>query len=149
MNKELEAWKRVRESAENADGDAAVYEIGDCDIIEKELKDYQEIKEIAKRYNWDDITGKIFNVETDRKYRDLFNSAIVNIQEDYRKARALEIIKNKGVFAHLLQQSQNMKEYNTLMLVAFKKMAEKDYKGAVEKFCLTQGEFDFLKKVLL
>ena len=63
------------------------------DIAEKELKEYQEIKDIAEHYNWDDITSEIFNVKTDKKYRDLFNGAIVNIQEDYRKARALEIIK--------------------------------------------------------
>ena len=61
--------------------------------LEKELKDYQEIKEIAKRFNWDDFTSEIFNVETDKKYRDLFNGAIVYIQENYRKARALELVK--------------------------------------------------------
>ncbi len=65
------------------------------DIIEKELKDYQEIKEIAKHYNWNDITGEIFDVKTDKKYRDLFDSAIIDIQEDYRKARALEILNDE------------------------------------------------------
>ena len=99
MSKELEAWKRVRESAENADGDAAVYEIGDCDIVEKELK-------------------------------------------------ALEIIKNKGVFVHFLRQSENVEVYNSCMIVAFKEMAKKDYEGVVKKFCLTQEEFDLLKEVL-
>ena len=66
-------------------------------IIENELKDYQEIKEIAKRYSWDDVTSEIFNVKTDKKYRDLFDSAIINIQKDYRKARVLEIIVNKEI----------------------------------------------------
>lgn len=124
---------------------------GECiwKTIEQALKDYQEIKEIAKHYNWDDITGEIFKVETDKKYRDLFNSAIVNIQEDYRKARALENIENKGVFVHLLQQSKSVEEYNSLMLIAFKKMAERDYKGAVEKFCLTAEEYDSLKEAML
>jgi hypothetical protein len=28
-------------------------------------------------------------------------------------------------------------------------MAERDYKSAVEKFCLTQEEYDLLKEVLL
>lgn len=65
-----------------------------------------------------------------------------------KELEALEIIKNKGVFVHLLQQSQNAKGYNSLMIVAFKKMAERDYKGVVEKFCLTQQEFDLLKEVL-
>lgn len=65
----------------------------EVEIIEKELEEYQEIREIAKRYNWDDITNEIFNVKTNKKYRDLFSSAIVDIQEDFRKARAFEIIK--------------------------------------------------------
>lgn len=63
-----------------------------------------------------------------------------------KELKALEIIKNKGVFVHLLQQSKNVEEYNSLMLIAFKAKAERDYKGAVEKFCLTQEEFDFLKE---
>ena len=71
------------------------YKTKQYSIIEKELKEYKEIKEIAKHYKWDDITGEIFNVETDRKYRDLFNSAIINIQEDYRKARAFEALSKE------------------------------------------------------
>lgn len=66
-----------------------------------------------------------------------------------KELKALVIVKNKGVFVHLLQQSQNVKGYNSLMIIAFKKMAEKDYKGVVEKFCLTEEEYDLLKEVLL
>ena len=106
-------------------------------IIEKELKDYQEIKEIAKHYNWDDITSEIFNVKTDKKYRDLFNSAIVNIQEDYRKARALEIIKKKGILVNGLIKSKSLAEYNALC----------NYHGMTE--WLIQEEYDLLKEVLL
>lgn len=134
MSKELEVWKRVRESAENADGDASVYEIGDCDIIEKKLKEYQEIKEIAKRYNWDDITSEIFNIKTDKKYRDLFNSAIVNIQEDYHKARAFEIIKVKKVQVATLLLSNTCVGYNFA-------------RGSLGED-LTQEEYDLLKEVL-
>ena len=61
----------------------------------------------------------------------------------------LEIIKKKGIFVYLLKQSKNVEEYNSLMLIAFKKMAEKNYKCAVEKFCLTQEEYDLLKEALL
>jgi hypothetical protein len=72
-----------------------------------------------------------------------------NFNDIEKELKALEIIKNKGVFVHLLQQSKKVEEYNSLMLIAFKKMAERDYKSAVEKFCLTQEEYDLLKEVLL
>lgn len=105
-------------------------------IIEKELRDYQEIREIAKRYNWDDITSEVFNVKTDKKYRDLFNSAIINIQEDYRKARALEIIKRKVVLVDVLVESENANDYNEFV------------SKSIDRH-LTQGEYDLLKEVLL
>lgn len=66
-----------------------------------------------------------------------------------KELKALEIIRNKGVFVHLLQQSKSVEEYNSLMIIAFKKKAERDYKGAVEKFCLTEEEYNLLKEVLL
>ena len=103
------------------------------ETIEKELKDYQEIKEIAKRYNWDDITSKIFNVKTDKKYRELFSSAIVNIQEDYRKARALEIIKDKANIV-LLDELNDDEPYWIDI-------------GCSRK--LTKEEYDLLKEVML
>ena len=102
--------------------------------IEKELKEYQEIKEIAKRYNWDDITSEIFNIKTDKKYRDLFNSAIVNIQEDYHKARAFEIIKVKKVQVATLLLSNTCVGYNFA-------------RGLLGED-LTQEEYDLLKEVL-
>ena len=80
----------------------------------KDLERLEEIKEIAKRYNWDDITSEIFNVKTDKKYRDLFNSAIVDIQKDYRKARALEVIENKGIdVSAVIQIAKSGKSYIT------------------------------------
>lgn len=92
-----------------------------CECIEKELKRLEQL-EI------------------------MYSNSVI---EGAKQKKALEIIKNKGVFVHLLQQSQNVEEYNSLMLIAFKKMAERDYKGAVEKFCLTQEEFNLLKEVML
>ena len=100
-------------------------------IIKKELKRLEELeKAFDSLVKENETLGKMLSKEIE-------------------KNRALEIIKNKGVFVHLLQQSKNVEEYNSLMLVAFKKMAERDYKGAVEKFCLTQEEYDLLKEVML
>lgn len=94
MSKGLKAFNSVKTTWEyNIPKSLIIVQKDNMEIIEKELKDYQEIREIAKRYNWDDITSEIFNVKTDKKYRDLFNSAIVDIQKDYRKARAIEIIE--------------------------------------------------------
>lgn len=104
------------------------------EIIEKELKDYQEIKEIAEHYNWDDITNEIFSIKTDKKYRDLFDSAIINIQEDYRKARALEIIKEKVVDIYLLYATKNLEDYNSSLM---------QYNAN-----LTQEEYDILTEVM-
>ena len=63
------------------------------ETIEKELKDYYEIKEIAKHYRFDDLDKDTHRTDTEEKYRLLFNGAICDIQADYRKARAFEIIK--------------------------------------------------------
>ena len=90
MSKELDAFKRITDAYMSRY--RYLCQDDDFELIETALKDYQEIKEIAKRYNWDDIVSGIYHVKADKKYRELFDSAIVNIQEDYRKARAFEII---------------------------------------------------------
>lgn len=113
-------------------------------IIEKELKDYQEIKEIAKHYNWDDITNEIFSIKTDKKYRDLFDSAIINIQEDYRKARALEVIKTKRVNIARLMICLSLKEYNKYIFDEYRHDVER-----IQERVLTQEEYDSLEEVLL
>ena len=61
--------------------------------IEKELKDYYEIKEIAKHYNFDDLGRDVYKAETDRKWQLKFDAGIVSIQEDYKKARVLDVLK--------------------------------------------------------
>ena len=142
MSKGLEELKDIKQllSLNQYGGDKDKQVVNDeLYTIEKELKDYYEIKEIAKRYKWDDITSEIFNVETDKKYRDLFDSAIVNIQEDYRKARALEIIKNKRVNVGYLIIPATLEEYNELVTGS---IAGKDRQ-------LTQEEYELLKEVLL
>ena len=96
--------------------------------IENELKDYYEIKEAASHYGWDDMVNKVFNFESDRIYRDLFNAGICSIQADYRKARAFEIIK---------------KAFNSSSIYTNK------LKDSLECGWITQEEYDFLKGVLL
>lgn len=140
MSKGLEELKRL--AYENACCRCQYYIDNQCTnkgecvwkTIEKELKDYQEIKEIAKHYNWDSITSEIFNVKTDRKYRDLFDSAIVSIQKDYRKARAFDIIKNKRVNIEYLRSCKSLEDYNNIL---------------IERWQLTQEEYDLLKEELL
>ena len=83
--------------------DALYYIVFNCDyyddlniheeIIEKELKDYYEIKEIAKHYNFEDLGHEVYKIDTDREWQLKFDAGIVSIQEDYRKARAFDIIK--------------------------------------------------------
>lgn len=87
-------WKTIEKELKEYETFKTGLILGNMSVVDnKILKEYQEFKDIAKRYNWDDITSEIFNVKADKKYRDLFSSAIIHIQEDYRKARALEIIK--------------------------------------------------------
>lgn len=78
MSKELEAWKRVRESAENADGDAAVYEIGDCDIVEKELK----LLEIFKKFFGTNIRVE-YRKDTDEYFLCINRFGMVISKEEY------------------------------------------------------------------
>ena len=63
------------------------------DIIEEELKDYYEIKEASKYYHWKELKSDVWNVNTDRKLQLKFDAGICEIQADYRKARALDVIK--------------------------------------------------------
>jgi len=133
VNEGLIALKELKEACETHMG-RMVYILQEdkFELIEKELRDRQEIKEIAKYYKWDDITGEIFNVETDKKYRDLFDSAIINIQEDYRKARTFDIIKNLC----------NLKVYKN-------KLGQCFLEGTNILFPISQETYDLFKKVLL
>ena len=99
MTKGLEELKRL--AYENACCRCQYHKDGECHndkgecvwkTIGKELKDYSEIKEIAKHYHWDDFVKDTHTVDTDEKYLRLFNAAIPGIQADYRKARAFEVV---------------------------------------------------------
>ena len=61
--------------------------------IETILKDYYEIKEIAKYYNFEDLGSEVYKIDTDRKWQLKFDAGITYIQTDYRKARVLDVLK--------------------------------------------------------
>ena len=82
-------------------------------IIETALKDYDEIKK-----------------------EKLLLSAVRDLPNLFKKLKALEIIKEKGVNIYFLKNTDNVDEYNELIQPHFGMKA------------LTQEEYDLLKKVL-
>ena len=119
------------------DGTVAEKYPNEIEVLEKELKDYHEIKEIAKHYHWDDFVKDTHMVDTDEKYLRLFNAAIPGIQADYRKARAFDIIKKDPQRALLISDYKNFDEY----------VNDKDPYW-IEKELMTKDEFDLLKEVM-
>ena len=116
----------------------------DVGYIEEELKDYHEIKEIAKRYHFDDLARDTHMTTTDEKYLRLFNAAIPSIQADYRKARAFDIIKREPSAAEAVQLFEDYGEYEDFL---------KDGESYLnKKFVLTphlsREEFYLLKEAL-
>ena len=154
MSKGLEALERLHEFAWSNEEYRNDMDNTDYQIIEKELKDYNEIREIAKHYNFEDLGSEVCKIDTDRKWHLKFDAGIVAIQEDYRKARALEIIKNKGV-----NVPQMIKEFRAeTNYEKYKELWEIDMRNFVipqncmptySKRLLVQEEYCFLKKVLL
>ena len=132
MSKGLEALQRLFDH--NYGNDFYIKAEEDAETIEKELKDYNEIKEIAKHYNFEDLGHEVYKIDTDRKWQLKFDAGIVAIQEDYRKARALEIIKKKNVDITSLRCASSLEDYNR---------KENGFDP------LTQEEYDLLKEVLL
>lgn len=114
--------------------------------VEKELKDYHEIKEIAKRYHFDDLAKDTHRTDTDEKYRLLFNAAICDIQEDYRKARAFDIIKKKSSLD--FDYIRNADNYDKYLKHFGKVIQEMLRSGESVHFAVTQEEFDLLKEVM-
>lgn len=108
-----------------------------CPEVKKELEDYHEIKEMAKHYHFDDLAKDTHRTDTEEKYRLLFNSAICDIQADYRKARAFEIIKKNPQRALLISCYENFDEY----------IHDKNSYW-IEKELMKKDEFDLLKEVL-
>lgn len=117
----------------------------DIGYIEEELKDYHEIKEIAKRYHWDDLAHDTHMTTTDEKYLRLFNAAIPDIQADYRKARAFDIIKEKGLSTDelwFIKNDKSFKEYAETL----KELHYGD--ETLEERLKTEDEFYLLKEAL-
>ena len=114
MSKGLEALERVRKShcvasmvmqLQHEDTET----IKALDIIEKELKDYENLK---------------------LKHRSMQDEVL----NDFKKLKALEIIKEKGVNLYKLKMCDSVEEYN--------KLRNSDLP-------LSQKEYDILKEVLL
>lgn len=93
-------------------------------IVETALKDYEQLKIVAKPL-------------TDEEKKSINSVA--------KRLKALEIIKEKGVFVHLIKQCRSVQEYNAYISVAFSNMPKEKCQ---EQFWLSKEEFDLLKEVL-
>ena len=116
----------------------------DVGYIEEELKDYHEIKEIAKRYHFDDLARDTHMTTTDEKYLKLFNAAIPDIQANYRKARAFDIIKREPSAAEAVQLFEDYGEYEDFLKEGESYLNKK----FVLVPHLSREEFDLLKEEL-
>ena len=105
MSKELDALENIK----HYDSRVGLHE-SDYNIIETALKDYENLK---------------------LKHRSMQDAVL----DDFKKLKALEIIKEKRVNVQELYYSDNVEEYN-------------EHISHSEK-PLTQAEFDLLKEVLL
>lgn len=108
MSKKLEALENIK----NYDTRVGLHQ-DDYDIIETALKDYENLQ---------------------LKHKSLLDAVL----DDFKRFKALEIIKEKRVVIDLLLKSENSEMYN----VVFENW------NRAERFKLTQKQFDLLKEVL-
>lgn len=110
---------------------------GSFDIIEKTLKDYEELtnKPVMLYGRTNGKTQALIDTVC-KNYKDV---KITNL-EDEKKLKALEIIKNKMVDIHNLIYSSNVEEYNKFAM---------NYNQELCNTLLTQEEYELLKEVLL
>lgn len=110
---------------------------GSFDIIEKTLKDYEELtnKPVMLYGRTHGKTQALIDTVC-KNYKDV---KITNL-EDEKKLKALEIIKNKMVDIHNLIYSSNVEEYNKFAM---------NYNQELCNTLLTQEEYELLKEVLL
>ena len=120
MSKGLDALKRYRDIPTTMD----------YDIIEQELEAYQEIQTYMQQYEISEIEELRRTLHNDWVIRQKFKTDTANV------AKALEIIKEKRVDVAELVVSCDLKAYNYLFRL-------------VEKWQLTQEEYDLLKEVLV
>ena len=141
-NESLEALNYFLEKQDNLEkyGSSGSFNIKEqrqkLSIIEKDLKDYYEIKKASEYYHWEEFAHDVWQIDTDRKWQIKFNCAICDVQADYRKARAFDIVNKKDV---------NIGALKELGLELYNKYA-REIAGTSE---LTQEEYDSLKKELL
>lgn len=147
---ELEKLKKTilelcEEAGSNEDQYLFCNKTSPLSVIEEELKDYHEIKEIAERYHFDDLARDTHMTTTDEKYLRLFNAAIPDIQADYRKARAFDIIKEKGLSTDELWFIKNDKPFEEYV----ETLRELNYgDDTLEERLKTEDEFYSLKRAM-
>lgn len=112
--------------------------------IEYALRDYSEIKEMEKYYHFDDLAHDTHKIETDRKWLVRFDAGICDIQEDYRKARAFDIIVKKEINIYQLNKCSSYAEYNKYILDEYRH----DKEGLAIR-ALSEEEFDLVKRAML
>lgn len=117
------------------------------DAIKDALEDYYEIKEISENYHFNDLGHDVFKVETDRKWQLKFDAGICDVQEDYKKARAFELIKEGGCSLEhilLIEKTKNYEEYDA----QFDKYLEIKYEPFKFEVRKSKEEYNLLKKAL-
>lgn len=122
------------------------------------LNDFYQLRDnsacIRCQYRKDNVCTNLdecvwSKIETKLLHEDFVESEYAKgFAENNKLRQALEIIIKKGVFVHLLKVSKDLEEYNSCMIIAFKKMAERDFGETVKKFCLSQKEYDSLKETI-
>ena len=117
MSKELEALKLIKWKLEDEGILGKEYEL--CDIIEKALKEKEELKKAFVALSKDDEKAKKL------------------LSKEIEKNRALDIIKKKVMVIQFLILHLSLNDLN-----GYNKAMDKKHK-------LTQDEFDFLKKEML
>ena len=147
---ELEKLKKTilelcEEAGSNEDQYLFCNKTSPLSVIEEKLKDYHEIKEIAKHYHFDDLARDTHMTTTDEKYLRLFNAAMPDIQANYRKARAFDIIKEKGLSTDELWFIKNDKPFEEYV----ETLRELNYgDDTLEERLKTEDEFYSLKRAM-
>lgn len=125
MSKGLEALRKIEIHLDYLDETYNVNYGEEFDIIEKELKELEERREMMKRFN-EACVPMILDNETEKKLK------------------ALEIINKKEINISVLKVCSTFKEYNNYIRNEYQYCTE-----IIEEMSLTQEEWDLLREVLL
>lgn len=129
MDKELDAFEKIKKS-HYVDGRLPLIDKVRFDIIEQELKDHKEIKEIMRNHHCED------RFELNCKLCD-YEEMLFDSEEHEKKGKALEIIRNHSDLTTL--EIKKRPAYTEYLLVI----------GSLGKKVITKEEYDLLKEVLL